>query len=57
MAKPVTTMIFFLQIEQMKEMVQDEIRQDQEVEDEIYLREMLHLKEKERQKELIKQIQ
>lgn len=41
----------------MKEMAQNEIRHDQEVEEEIRMREMFHLKEKERQKELIKQIQ
>ena len=51
------TLILFLQIEQMKEMAKEEIRHDQEVEDEIRMREMLHLKEKERQKEMIKQIQ
>ena len=40
----------------MKAMVQDEINQEREVEEEMKMRELLHLKEKERQKELIKQI-
>jgi hypothetical protein len=44
------------EIQQMKDMVQDEINQEREVEEEIKMRELLHLKEKERQKELIKQI-
>ena len=48
--------LYLLQIQQMKEIVQDEINQEREVEEEIKMRELMHLKEKERQKELIKQI-
>merc|ERR1712142_1209860 len=44
------------QIQQMKDMVQMEIKHNQDMDEEIKMKELMHLKEKERQKELIKQI-
>ena len=40
----------------MKDMVQMEIKHNQDMDEEIKMKELMHLKEKERQKELIKQI-